>query len=258
MILWIELQEAAVIGALVCALCYAIAAVAFVISRLLARHSLAPDLKTLTPVLLTPLSVIAGLLIAFLASRVWANLDHANGYVIQEVAALQDLNVFASVLPPGPQDAAKAGLTAHLRFVEAQDWPAMLAGRATVQHSSPGLDAALASLLAFEPATIGQREVQSWAITAAERALEARRGRILLSNAVIAPSQWIVILVLDGLILLTLGVVHIDRTAAAATGMLIFSTAIAASLVLLMINDRPFSAGGNVLQPTALRQVVIQ
>jgi hypothetical protein len=88
--------------------------------------------------------------------------------------------------------------------------------------------------------------------------VDARRGRILLSSAVIAPSQWMVILILDMLVLLTIGVVHLDRKPTAALGMAIFSTAVAASLVLLMINDRPFSRGGNVVQPTALRQVSIQ
>ena len=37
--------------------------------------------------------------------------------------------------------------------------------------------------------------------------------------------------------------------------MLVFSTAVGACLVLLMVNDRPFSAGGFVLEPSALRQV---
>jgi hypothetical protein len=37
--------------------------------------------------------------------------------------------------------------------------------------------------------------------------------------------------------------------------MFIFSTAMAASLVLLMVNDRPFSAGGFSVEPAALRQI---
>jgi hypothetical protein len=37
--------------------------------------------------------------------------------------------------------------------------------------------------------------------------------------------------------------------------MFVFSTAVAACLVLLMINDRPFSPGGFVVQPASLRQV---
>jgi hypothetical protein len=64
-----------------------------------------------------------------------------------------------------------------------------------------------------------------------------------------------VIFGLDALILTTLAMVHMDRRATAAAGMFVFSTAVAACLVLLMINDRPFSAGGFVVEPAALKQV---
>jgi hypothetical protein len=37
--------------------------------------------------------------------------------------------------------------------------------------------------------------------------------------------------------------------------MLIFSTAVAGCMVLLLINDRPFTAGGITVQPTALHEV---
>jgi hypothetical protein len=257
MILWVESQNAAFIGAVIFAACYLLAVVAFIISMALARHRLASDLKVLTPVLLTPLSVITGLLIAFLAARVWANLDHAVGFAAQEASAIHDVVAHTGALPAEMRAATIAGMATHLRFVETQDWPDMLAGKATLEQESPGLDAALTALLAREPATFAQRETQARAIEAIERAMDARRGRILLSNAVIAPSQWTVILVLDMLVLLTIGVVHLDRKATAALGMAIFSTAVAASLVLLMINDRPFSNGGNVVEPAALRQVSI-
>ena len=43
----------------------------------LAHAAVGADLKATTPVMLTPLSVIIGLLIAFLATRVWNNLGMA-------------------------------------------------------------------------------------------------------------------------------------------------------------------------------------
>jgi hypothetical protein len=70
MILWIESQDAAIIALLMFAICYAIAGAIFSVATMISQHRIAAELKALTPVLLTPLSVIAGLLIAFLASRV--------------------------------------------------------------------------------------------------------------------------------------------------------------------------------------------
>lgn len=257
MILWIESQNTAVIALLVFALCYAIAGIILAVATIISRHRVAGDLKALTPVLLTPLSVIAGLLIAFLASRVWANLDRANAYVAQEANAISEVAMLGRALPEATQGAVRAGLQEHLRFIAAEDWPAMLAGRASFRPSR-GLTEAMTALLAVSADDSARRVAQEHAIEALERALEVRRGRILLSSAVVAPAQWLVIFTLDALILMTLAMVHIDRRTTAAAGMILFSSAVAACLVLLMINDRPFRSGGFVVQPDALLQVGIE
>jgi hypothetical protein len=258
MILWIESQDTAVIALLIFALCYALAGVIFVVASMISRHRIASDLKVLTPVLLTPLSVIAGLLIAFLASRVWANVDRANAYVAQEAIAISEVVLLVDGLPDATRGPVRAGLQKHLQFIEAEDWPAMLAGKASLNHASPGLTEALKALQAFNASDSGQRVAQEHAVESLESALEARRGRILLSHAVVGLPQWLVIFALDALVLTTLAMVHIDRRVTTAAGMFIFSTAVAASLVLLMINDRPFSAGGLSVQPTALRQIGLE
>ena len=143
----------------------------------------------------------------------------------------------------------------YLEFAETEDWPEMAQGRANLRQLPPGLPVAIRSLVSFMPATPGQQIAQQRAVVALEQALEARRSRILLSKASIAPIQWIVILTLDGLMLVTLAMVHIDRPAAAVSSMLVLSTAIAATLVLLLVYDRPLSSGGITLQPIALREI---
>jgi len=113
------------------------------------------------------------------------------------------------------------------------------------------------ALLSVVPAGPGQQVAQERAVIAIEQALEARRHRIVLSQATIAPIQWFVIVLLDALILVTIAIIHIDRRATAAISMVIFSTAIASCLVLLMVHDRPFAAGGITVQPDPLREVGI-
>ena len=60
-----------------------------------------------------------------------------------------------------------------------------------------------------------------------------------------------VIVVLAGMILITIASIHINAQLAVAIAMFIFSTAVAMSLVLLMVYDRPFGLGGFALPPTA-------
>jgi hypothetical protein len=76
-----------------------------------------------------------------------------------------------------------------------------------------------------------------------------------LSKAQIAPIQWTAIVVLASLILATTAMIHIGRPAAMAITLLIFSTAVAMCLILLMAYDRPFAAGGVYIPPAAFREI---
>jgi Protein of unknown function (DUF4239) len=234
-----------------------LAAFIFVLSKIVATHRVAADLKATTPVMLTPLAVIIGLLIAFLASRVWANLDHANAYLAHEAGAIRQSVMLADALPVDVRTPVRDAIKSYLQFAITKDWPAMAESRGTLDHPPPGLSDAMTALLSFQPATAGQQLAQQRAVISIEQALEARRDRIVLSQAAIAPSQWIAIIVLTALVFSTIAKVHIDRPVTVAVNLFIFSTAVAACLVLLLINDRPFAAGGYTLQPDLLRQIEV-
>jgi hypothetical protein len=129
--------------------------------------------------------------------------------------------------------------------------------RRNLQRLPPGLTDAMRLLLSFVPAQPGQQLAQQRAVAALERALEARRDRIILSQTAIAPIQWIVIVMLAALVLLTVAMVHIDRLVTTAINLFVYSTAVAACLALLIVYDGPFAAGGSSVEPTALRDISV-
>ena len=255
MLWWLETQETLVIVLIVFAFCYLLAALILVGLAVLSRSPIAGALHVTTPAMLTPLAVIFGLVIAFLATRVWGNLDHAQAYVVEEASGLREAVLISSVLPSDTRDALRKEIGNYLHFVDQVDWPAMLRGQEGLHQTPSGLPEALTILLFFVPQQPGQQLAQSHAVTAIEQVLQARRKRILLSEAVISLPQWMVIIVLDALVLFTIGTVHASRYTTAVVNMAIFSTAVASCVVLLMINDRPFNSGGIVIQPTALHEL---
>lgn len=255
MILWIESQSTTAIAVMVFGFCYILSVVIFVVAILLSRFSFAAELKATTPVMLTPLAVILGLLIAFLASRVWTNIDHANAFVGQEASALRQTLLLADTLPADIRTTLRGAVVKHLEFIEKDDWPAMAEGRATSRGLPGGLTDAITVALAFKPMDSGQELARQRAVIALEQALEARLSRILLSETAIAPIQWLVIIILAALIILTIAMVHLDRRVTTGVNMFIFSSAVATCLVLVMVNDRPFASGGVTVEPTALREI---
>lgn len=255
MLWWLETQEVPVIALLVFTFCYVLAIVMLITATVLSAHPIAGKVNTTTPAMLTPLGVITGLVIAFLAARVWSNFDHAQAYVVEEATAIRAAVLLSEVLPAEVRTAVRDDVKRYLQFVDTEDWPAMLKGQSNIRRLPPGLPEALTALLSYDPQRAGQQTAQREIAVAIQRALQARRNRILLSEAAISPPQWIVILVLDALILLTIAMLHVGRHAATAINLFIFSTAIAACLVILMINDRPFNSGGVMIERTPLNEV---
>jgi hypothetical protein len=250
MILWIEQQPSGLIFLIVFSLTYLTAAVVFLIVTLVSRASIGEDLRSVTPGILSPMGAILGILIAFLAARVWANVDRAEEYVTQEISALRQAGLIVKALPPAVQDRFRAGIKGHLEFVVDNEWPAMAEDRATLRSHPTSLEDAMKALLSFSPTESNQQLAQSRALIAIEDALKYRRYRVWLSRAEIEPIQWIVIFLLSVLIMITIAAIHMDRKWTMAAALFAFSTAIAICLVLLMDYDRPFGHGGFAITPT--------
>jgi hypothetical protein len=257
MIHWIESQSTTVIAVVLLGICYAVAAATFGVTMILSRRPIGQQLQAVSPVTLTPLAVILGLLIAFLAARVWENVGHGNEYVSQEASALSKVLLLAKAFPTDVQAKIREAVAQHVDFVVTQDWPQMALGHADQRAEPVGLTNAMAALLSFTPANADQTLAQQRAVAALEQAFEARRNRIRLSQAEIAPTQWAVIIILALLILLTIAAIHIGKPAAMFTTLFIFATAVAVCMILLMENDRPFAAGGITFTPAAFRDIVL-
>lgn len=258
MLWWLETRDTPVIALVVFAFCYLLAVVMLVIGATLSHRRIAGKINTTSPAMLTPLGVIFGLVIAFLAARVWANVDHAHAYVVQEATEIRQVVLLADALPSELRTAIRNDVRQYLQFVDTEDWPAMLRGHGSLRHLPPGLPHALLAVLSYIPQHAGEQLAQQRIVQATEGVLQARRNRILLSEAAISPAQWVVIVVLDALILLTIAMLHVGRHATTAINLFVFSTAVAACLVLLMINDRPFTSGGVAIQPTTLHELSLE
>jgi Protein of unknown function (DUF4239) len=205
----------------------------------------AADFNALSPVTLTALAAVFAFLVFLLASNVWGNLQRAQAYLSQEAGALREAVLFARVLP----EDARTGVT----DVVGEEWPAMRAGQASIT-SLPGttLLGAMTMLLSRDFVSPGQQLAREEVIDALQAALAARRQRILLSQTTTNPIQWLVVVAIDALVLTTIAMVHIDNRRTQLAGMLIWSSAVAACFVAVMVFDQPYGGGGVSLSPKAL------
>jgi hypothetical protein len=258
MISWLESQAVPLIVLIGYLLCFSIAAATFIVGWLLSRTRFADDLSFITPSLLTPLGVILGLLLVFLSSRVWTNVDRASVAASQEATAVQELRRVADELPPEVAASIRDGVGAYLRWVQQDDWPKMMAGNGSLRIKLPGLAEATKSLVDYNATISGQQKVQDEALAAIGKVRDARRARILQSRSFIGPGQWLVVLVLYCHVLLLISTIHIKRRVSMAVALWMFSSAFAICFVLLLMYDRPFSSGGLTVDGVGIETSVVE
>ena len=212
-IYWIEEQSTAGIAVITLLLTYTFAAIVFGVATHLSRRSIAEELKSISPVTLTPLAVILGLMLAFLAARVWENVGHAQEYVGREVGAISEAALLANAFPADIRAKLRADLKKHVEFIETVDWPAMGRFEGSLRTEPVGLTSAMSTILSYMTAHPQHQLAQQRALEAIARAYDARVNRIRISHAEIAPIQWAVILILAALIIADNGA-HSHRPAA--------------------------------------------
>ena len=92
-------------------------------------------------------------------------------------------------------------------------------------------------------------------IKALHTALDARRQRIVISEADVGAVKWAAILLQGLLTLVAIAMVHSDNRLACGITLMLFATGIALSVLLIAAYSRPFT-GELSVGPELLRQVI--
>jgi hypothetical protein len=234
--------------------CYAVAAIVFFIVSMLGRSRMGPSFRGFSPGMLSPLGIIFGLLVAFIAAQVWGDVEHARVAVDREASALRSAVLLADSFPVEADTHLRQLVRRHIDFAVSEEWPQMANQSATLHLSSPGLAEALQYAISLEPKGAGQITAQRELIATLETALQARRERIILSRSNVNWVKWTCVFAQALLVIIAIAFVHIDSRGASAIAIAIFTTGFAVSVLLIASHDCPFT-GQISIKPEVLLQV---
>jgi hypothetical protein len=215
----------------------------------------ARSFKAVSPGMLPPLGIIFGLFVAFTAAQVWNDTDRANAAVTREASALRSVVLLAASFPGESEMRLRALIHRHIEEAATQEWPMMARQTATLSIVPRALVEALQLTLALAPSSLGQQTAQREITTALESALDARRQRILTSRSEVHLVKWACLVLQAVCALLAIASVHSDNRLASMITMGTFATGVAASVLLILAHDRPFT-GEISVGPQPLLQVM--
>jgi hypothetical protein len=235
---------------------YMIAAAIYALIAVLAVGERARSFKLVSSGMLPPLGILFGLFVAFTAAQVWSDNDRADAAVSREASALRSIDILAGTFPGETEAQLRALVRRYIKRVVDEEWPMMARQTATLRPT-PVLSEALKLTLALAPSSPGQQTAQREIATAIENALDARRQRILISRSQVNFVKWACLYLQAVCALVAIAMVHSDNRLASTTMMGIFATGVAASVLLIIAHDRPFT-GQISIGPEPLLQIMPQ
>jgi len=222
---------------------------------ILATNERAKSFRAVSAGILAPLGIIFGLFVAFTAAQVWSDSDRASAAVSREASALRSATVFAGAFPGEPETRLRGLVRDYIREAASVEWPLMARQAASLNATPRPLAEALQFVLSMTTSGAGQQTAQHEIASALETALDARRQRIIVSRSEVNFVKWSCLYLQAACALLAIAVVHSDNRLASTIAMGLYATGIAASVLLIVAHDRPFT-GQISVTPEPLLQVM--
>jgi Protein of unknown function (DUF4239) len=185
---------------------------------------------------------------------VWSDSDRAQLAVNREASSLRAAILLSDTFPGTPQRRLRAYIRRHIEDAETVEWPEMAKKGASLSIISTSLAEALRLTLHLQTNTPGEVDAQRELVTSLENALDARRQRIIVSESSVNWAKWSAVILLAVLTLLATAMVHSGNRRATAIALALFAAAAAACILMIAVQDRPFSGPFRV-RPTVLIQV---
>ena len=239
------------------AACFLAATVVYVVVMWLAVGKRREAFRAVSPGMLPPMGLLFGLIVGFLAAQVWSDAGNAQQAVNREASALRATVILAHTFPGAPDTRIDALIRTYIRNAANEEWPAMAHHRATLTVIPAQLVEALRIAIGLTPRTDGEKAAQQQMISSLQSAFDARRQRIILSESSLNWVKWSGVILVAVLTLIAIAFVHCENRLTAGLAMGLFTAAVAGSLILLAIQQRPFG-GEFAVRPDPLVQVVPQ
>jgi hypothetical protein len=232
---------------------YLLAIAIFMVVTALATGDRTKAFKGVSVGMLPVLGIIFGLFVAFTAAQVWGDSDRANAAVSREASALRAVVLLATGLPAEKEAKLRSLVRDYVEQAAAVEWPMMARQTASLRATPPTLVDALQLVIALQGE--GQQTAKRELISALQSALDARRQRIIISQAEVNPVKWWCIYLQAICEMLAIALTHCDNRLASAIALGLFATGVAAAVLLVAAHDRPFT-GQISVGPEPLLQIM--
>jgi hypothetical protein len=120
---------------------YLLAIIIFATVSALATGERAKSFQAISPGMLPVLGIIFGLFVAYTAAQVWSDNDRASAAVSREASALRAVMLLAAGLQPEQEGRLRDLIRGYIEQTAKVEWPMMASQKASLRAAPAALDA---------------------------------------------------------------------------------------------------------------------
>src|ERR1700716_1317389 len=237
---WLHNLPVPLMALAIFAFTYLLAIAIFAAVTTLATGERAKSFNAVSPGMLPVLGIIFGLFVAFTAAQVWSDNDRASAAVSREASALRAVMLFATGLPPEQEGRLRDLIRGYVEQTANVEWPMRARQEASLKAAPAALVEALQLVVSMTPQGAGQQTAQREIIAALGSALDARRQRIIVSQAEVNSVKWWCLYLQAICELLAIAVVHSYNRLASGIAMGLLGAGVSTWELLIPAHYRRF------------------
>lgn len=229
------------------------------ISWILDKSPLSPWIKSsggITVSFITIPAFLFGLAISTIAAGTWNKHVSADLNLVNETSSLRALISIASTLPPQEKEQLNTAINQYISSSLNQEWPAMKMRDAShYEAAAPQFDS-LSEVVNRIALTPNQRiSIENRLQSSIDNLRQQRLLRVDLASGTIDFVKWPSLYTLSFLLLLTVGMLHLQSPRAMRISLTLGALCIGVSLLFIFINVSPYS-GLDAINPEPLSQTL--
>jgi hypothetical protein len=252
-----DLHLAVVGAAILILLCaFALGGLAIFSRYILPRLKLGPEESVFTSAMMQAIMVFYGLAVALIAVSVWQTYTDAGATTSREATAIGVLYREMGGYPEPVRSQLRQKLREYVEYVINEAWPQQRRGQVP-RGGVENVNDVEAKLVAFEPATEGQKLLHAETLRAYSQLIEARRLRLDAVLTGLPGALWFVI-VLGALVSLSSTFFfHVEDALLQRIQVVLLAIFIGMIIFIIFALDRPFR-GDLGLQPDSYQLIYDQ
>ena len=213
-----------------------------------AGRNLAAGARGMAPVMQGIIATFAAFSVTFLSSGIWQVENHARETVDMEARNLRLVVTFAAQMPASERERLVVSAMGYASAVADVEWAEMVSN-----GSSSEVDAQLYTLYSIAAGLPAADAIRAPLLSSLDNLALARDSRLIQAKEAVMPTQWVVVLVLMGVLLAVVAISHGHDSNARAIALTLTALAIGVSLFGILARDRPF-IGYLAITPRPIQQ----